>query len=110
MVTIMRICFCTAWEACVILWTSGLLVIGDQMNLSSRTPRIELVLRPHQVLNLDNRQRQMAIECKNGLIWVTSDGEHRDHILQAGRTYIPRAKGNVVIEALDEACVDIAED
>jgi len=52
----------------------------------------------------------MAIECKNGLIWVTSDGEHRDHILQAGRTYIPRAKGNIVIEALDEACVDIAED
>lgn len=80
------------------------------MNLSLRTPKIELLLRPHQVLNLDNRQRRMAIECKNGLVWVTSAGEHRDHILQAGRTYIPRTKGSVVIEALDDACVDIIED
>ena len=79
------------------------------MNLSSRTPRIELLLRPRQVLNLDNRGRRMEIECKNGLIWVTASGENQDHILHAGKSYTPRTRGSVVIEAIDEACVDIAE-
>ncbi|HSB01954.1 MAG TPA: DUF2917 domain-containing protein [Anaerolineales bacterium] len=74
----------------------------------SRTPRIELLLQPREVLNLDNEQR-MAIECKNGVIWVTCAGETKDHILQAGRRYVPKAKGRVVIEALDEARVDIEE-
>lgn len=79
------------------------------MNLTSATPRIELLLRPRQVLNLDNRQHGMAIECKNGMVWVTCAGEHQDYILRAGRSYTPRTKGRVVIQALDEARVDIAE-
>jgi hypothetical protein len=79
------------------------------MNLSSRTPRIELLLHQRQVLNLDNKGHRMAIECKNGVIWVTSAGEHQDYILRAGKSYIPKTKGSIVIEAIDEACVDIAE-
>lgn len=78
------------------------------MNLMSPTPRIELLLQPREVLNLDNRQ-QMAIECKNGVIWVTCAGEHQDHILRAGRRYVPKTKGTIVIEAIDEARVDIEE-
>ena len=78
------------------------------MNLMSKTPRIELLLQPRDVLNLDN-QHHTAIECKNGLIWVTCAGEARDHILQAGRRYMPKAKGTVVIEAIGKACVDIEE-
>lgn len=79
------------------------------MNLTSKTPRIELLLRPHELLNLVNHQNRMAIECKNGVIWVTCVGEHQDHILHAGRRYVPKSKGTVVIEAIDEACVDIEE-
>lgn len=79
------------------------------MNLTSKTPRIELLLQPRQVLNLDTTQHRMAIECKNGVIWVTCAGEHKDYILDAGSRYIPNAKGSIVIEAIDEACVDIEE-
>jgi hypothetical protein len=76
----------------------------------SKTPRIELLLQPREVLNLDNSQNRMAIECKNGVIWVTCAGESRDHILQAGRRYVPKTKGPIVIEAIDaEARVDIEE-
>ncbi len=78
------------------------------MNLTSKTPRIELLLHPHQVLNLDNQHR-MAIECKNGVIWVTSTGEYQDYMLCAGKRYMPRTKGTVVIEALDESRVEIEE-
>lgn len=79
------------------------------MNLTSKTSRIELLLRQREVLNLDNSQHRMAIECKNGVIWVTCAGEAGDHILQAGRRYVPKTKGPIVIEAIDEARVDIEE-
>ncbi len=78
------------------------------MNLMSKTPRIELLLHPREVLNLDNQER-MAIECKNGVVWVTCTGEAGDHILQAGRRYVPKARGTIVIEAIDESRVDIEE-
>jgi len=80
------------------------------MNLTSRTPRVELLLHPHQVLNLDNRRHRMAIECKNGLIWVTCAGEKQDYMLRAGRRYMPNTKGTVVIEAIDESSVDVEEE
>ena len=79
------------------------------MNIVSQTPKVELVLKRHQLLSLNKTQPKMAIECKDGVIWVTAEGEHEDHILSAGRNYAPKAKGNVVIEAMDDACVDIEE-
>ena len=51
----------------------------------------------------------MAIECRNGVIWVTCSGEYQDHVLQAGRRYVPKNKGTIVIEAIAEAQVDIEE-
>lgn len=79
------------------------------MNLTSKTPKVELVMHPHQVLNLDNTRHHMAIECRNGVIWVTCAGENQDYMLRAGRRYVPKSKGAVVIEALNESCVDIEE-
>ena len=79
------------------------------MNLTSKTPRIELLLHPHQVLNLHNNQDRMAIECKNGVIWVTCSGEYQDHILRPGRRFVAKSKGTVVIEALDDARLDVEE-
>ena len=79
------------------------------MNLTSRTPRVELLLHARQVLNLDNSQNRMAIQCRNGVIWVTSAGEYKDHILQAGKRYVPRKKGTIVIESIGESRVDVEE-
>lgn len=79
------------------------------MNLISRTPRLELLLHTRQLLTLDNAQHGMAIECKEGVIWVTAAGELRDHMLYSGQRYMPMSNGKVVIEAIDDACVDIEE-
>jgi hypothetical protein len=79
------------------------------MNLISKTPRIELLLHPHQVLDLDNIQHRMAIECKSGVLWVTHSGENQDFMLRAGRRYISKTRGKIVIEAINEACLDIEE-
>lgn len=70
---------------------------------------MELLLHSHQVLNLDNHQKRVAIECRNGEIWVTSEGEYRDHILRMGKRYVPMTRGAVVIEAIHDSQVDIEE-
>ena len=79
------------------------------MNIVSKTPRIELLLQPHELLHLNNKKQAVAVSCKNGMVWVTCEGEMRDQILHAGRRYTPRTKGNIVIEAIGEACVNIEE-
>ena len=79
------------------------------MNLMSKTPRIELLLQPHELLSLNNRQQPVAVACKNGVVWITCEGETRDQILRAGRRYAPKTKGSIVIEAISAACIDIEE-
>jgi len=79
------------------------------MNLVSKTPKVEVVLHPRDVLTLNDAHHKMAIECKEGLIWVTCTGEKQDYMLRAGRRYVPKTKGDIVIEAIDEACVNIEE-
>ncbi len=79
------------------------------MNLTSKTPRIELLLHPHELLNLNNKKQPLAVACKNGVVWITCEGEPRDQVLRAGRRYVPKTKGSIVIEAIGEACVDIEE-
>jgi predicted ATPase len=80
------------------------------MNLISKTPKIELLLHPHQVLNLDDTDHRMAIECKSGVIWVTHTGENQDYMLSAGKRYTSKNKGKIIVEAIDESCLGIEEE
>jgi len=79
------------------------------MNIVSQTHKLALILKRHQLLSLHETQPRMAIECKDGVIWVTCAGEHQDYMLRAGKRFVPKSMGNVVIEAIDDACVDIEE-
>jgi hypothetical protein len=80
------------------------------MNLTSKTPKIELLLQSHQILDLDETQHRMAIECKSGVLWVTHSNEKQDYMLSVGKRYISKSKGKIVIEAIKESClVDIEE-
>lgn len=79
------------------------------MNIRPQTKKLELILKKHQLLTLNEVQPQMAIECKQGVIWVTHSGDKQDYVLRAGRHFLLKGQGNVVIEAIDDACVDIAE-
>jgi hypothetical protein len=79
------------------------------MNLKSKTPKIELLLHAHELVQLSNRERLVQVSCKNGLVWVTCEGEKRDRFLYAGSSYTPKAKGNIVIEAIGESCIGIEE-
>ena len=79
------------------------------MNINTKTSNIELIMKQRQLLKLEEAQPRMAIECKQGVIWVTSSGDYRDHMLSAGQCYKPVKNSQVIIEALHDARVDIAE-
>jgi hypothetical protein len=79
------------------------------MNLNSTTPKLELHLHSRQLLTLENTQHHMAIECKEGVVWVTCAGDRQDYMLRSGRRFEPKTNGELVIEAIDEARVDIEE-
>ncbi len=80
------------------------------MNLTSKTPKVEMILHPHEILDLHETGHRMAIECKSGVIWVTHTGENQDYMLRAGRRYVASTKGKIVIEALDESSLNIEEE
>lgn len=79
------------------------------MNIRPQAHKLELILKKRQLLSLNEVQPHMAIECKQGVIWVTHSGEQQDYILRPGRQYLPKGKGSLVIEAIDDACVNIEE-
>ncbi len=79
------------------------------MNIQSQSHKVQLLLKKHQLLTLNEAQPKMAIECKSGVIWVTHAGDRRDYVLKAGRTCVPNGNGNLVIEAINDALVDIEE-
>jgi hypothetical protein len=79
------------------------------MNLETKLSKIKLLLHPREILTVDDSHRGLAIECKEGVLWVTSSAESGDHILFSGKKYIAKNHGRVVIEAIDDACVDIEQ-
>ena len=79
------------------------------MNLITTTPRIEVLLRRNQLLNLENAQPHMAIECKGGVLWVTASGDNKDHMLYAGQRFNPIKGTKVVVQALKDSNLDIEE-
>jgi hypothetical protein len=79
------------------------------MNIQSQSRKVRLLIQKHQLVTLNEAQPKMAIECKSGVIWVTHSGDYKDYVLQAGRSCVPQGSGNLVIEAIDDARVDIEE-
>ncbi len=79
------------------------------MTFISYTHQIELMLKRKQMLSLAEAQPGLAIECKQGVIWITYAGDFTDYILNPGERFQPRFTGPVTIEALDDACLNIAE-
>lgn len=79
------------------------------MRLVSQTSKIELILKPHELLRLGQVRHRMAIECKQGVLWVTSSNDPGDHVLFVGQRYTPANNRSVLIEAIVDACVDIEE-
>ena len=79
------------------------------MNIATPTKKVRLVLKKHQLLALRGAQPRVAINCRDGVLWVTNSRDNRDHILITSDRFSPGRKGNVLIEAMRNSYVDIEE-
>ncbi len=79
------------------------------MNIVSQSDKVKLVLKRHQLISLRGAKPRLAVNCNHGLLWITNSGDPYDHIVSAGRRFSPKRKGNLLIEAMRDATVDIEE-
>jgi hypothetical protein len=55
-------------------------------------------------------QSSTRINCRSGRIWITCGGDSKDLILHAGESMETKRRTSVVIEALEEAVIEIETD
>lgn len=80
------------------------------MNSTIQGHHIELHLQPHDLIHMGTSGHNVAIECQQGVLWVTCSGDIHDHMLTPGDRYIPEERGKVIIEAMLEAQVRLIDD
>jgi hypothetical protein len=56
-----------------------------------------------KLLNLGKGLVGHVIRCVSGTLWVTQEGDSRDHFLAAGEEFVIEAPGVVVVQALAPA-------
>ena len=67
-----------------------------------------LALEPGQVLTLDDAQGTRIV-ARSGTVWVTEEGESRDHIVGPGDALIVARPGRTVVQALMAAWISLTE-
>lgn len=73
------------------------------MNAKRLPDRADFALRPHEVIEFDHLRPGAGFECRQGILWLTCDGDLHDHVLEPGQRFIPSRRGRIVIEAMRES-------
>ena len=74
------------------------------MNLVSKPATTRLAHR--RILNLHDR-RGDRVECLDGSVWITQDGDPRDVVLDAGESFTLDRPGTALVYALADARVAV---
>jgi hypothetical protein len=76
------------------------------MQLQLKTPVI--ALEPGQVVTLDDAQGT-RIATRLGSVWVTEEGEMRDHVVGPGDAIVVVRPGRTVVQALQKSWISLAD-
>ena len=76
------------------------------MKLDAKAPVFSLAAG--EVLTLDNAPGTRIL-ARLGTVWVTEEGDNRDHIVGPGDSLVVARAGRTVIQALKAAWVSLAE-
>ena len=75
------------------------------MSFALRTP--ELAMRAGEVITLDDAQG-VRIASRMGFVWITEEGDGKDHIVGPGDALVLRRAGRALVQALQAASISIA--
>ena len=76
------------------------------MHLNLKQPTI--ALETGQVVTLDDAQGTRILT-RVGTVWVTEEGDSRDHVIGPGDALVVARPGRTLVQALQPAWISIAE-
>jgi len=66
-------------------------------------PEIQTLARGETVSFWASGEPVVRLTCLTGILWITCEGDFQDYFLTSGQQFIPRSRGQVVINALSPA-------
>lgn len=72
-------------------------------SLEPARPGVGLTLEAGAIVDLRPARPGERVEVRDGRVWITQTGDARDHVLEAGETFLPSRRGLVVVQALEPA-------
>lgn len=76
---------------------------------AQRTQAVKLILTSQSVMSLKGPKRGLTIRCHEGKLWLTRTGDPQDYLLLAGEAFTAKSGGAIVLQAMDDAVVGLAE-
>lgn len=70
---------------------------------------MELLLKGGEIVTIDKKMNGCTIQCRSGLLWITQEGDTRDHVIYAGERMKIESKGRVVVSAAKASSFSIGE-
>lgn len=49
----------------------------------------------------------LFIRCLKGTLWITQEGDGRDHVIQRGDVFLPERMGSLVVQAIEKSFLQI---
>jgi hypothetical protein len=63
----------------------------------------DITLPRYQTWTIDGNRRGDVITCVKGILWVTQQGDLKDYIIEAGRSFWVTRPGTIIVQALDHS-------
>ena len=70
--------------------------------LISASRGVEMVLFSGDLFKLDGDNRAMCIQCLDGNLWITQQGDAADYLLEPGESFIVTHSGQVLVQGQPE--------
>jgi hypothetical protein len=71
----------------------------------SASPQVTIRLPTRSVWAAPTSTR--TVRCLTGKIWITQEGDSRDHVLSTGQSFTSTRAGKIVVQAMDESTIRV---
>ncbi len=75
-------------------------MLNTKQNVHTLT---EITLPKHKVWSIEGNRHGDMISCKNGILWITQEGDMKDYVIEAGRNFWVTKPGTTIVQALDNS-------
>ncbi len=75
-------------------------MLNTKQNLHLYT---DITLLKYKIWSIEGNRRGDVISCQNGTLWVTQEGDLKDYVVEAGKSFWVTKPGTVIVQALSDA-------